>query len=305
MTTLQKALIGATLAAAVGTGVYEARRASALQEQRLTLRQQPAQPAGDIKEASRQVAALEARNETLRREAAEVARLRGEVARLREKTAPSNNDPTTAEVRSWLARVNQLKAQLEQTPEAKIPEFQFLTERDWLKAAKGDLNTDSDYRGALSDLRDYAESRFISAALQPALKLYAQANNGQFPSDINQLQPYFDPPVDNAILQRWEVAPMSTVPSVGVGDTVITQIAAVDAEHDNRFAIGPNGSGSAGPQDWDPSSNPGVILKPAMQAYAAANNGQQPADPSQLAPYATTPEQQAALQRVMQQRAAK
>jgi hypothetical protein len=35
---------------------------------------------------------------------------------------------------------------------------------------------------------------------------------------------------------------------------------------------------------------------PAFKAYAAANNGVQPADLSQLSPYLTTPEEQAALQ---------
>ena len=86
MTTLQKALIGATLAAAVGTGLYEAQRASTLQEQLQTLRRQPAPAAGQndalrrqLDEANRQLAALQAQNEKLRRDAADVARLRGEV----------------------------------------------------------------------------------------------------------------------------------------------------------------------------------------------------------------------------------
>jgi hypothetical protein len=36
-----------------------------------------------------------------------------------------------------------------------------------------------------------------------------------------------------------------------------------------------------------------------MQAYEAANNGTPPSDPSQLQPYATTPAQQAALQKAI------
>lgn len=39
-----------------------------------------------------------------------------------------------------------------------------------------------------------------------------------------------------------------------------------------------------------------ATVGPALKAYAAANNGKQPADPSQLQPYLTTPEQQAAFQ---------
>jgi RNA polymerase sigma factor (sigma-70 family) len=304
MTTVQKALIGAALAAAVGTGLYEARRASALQEQVQTLQRQSTSTAGQndplrrqLEEANRQVAALQEQNERLRQDTADVARLRAEVERLRENMPASNGDATALAAKSWLARVNQLKARVQQTPGAKIPEFQFLTDQDWLNAAKGDLNTDEDYLRALSQLRDIAEGAFIKTALKPALNLYAQANNGQFPTDISQLQPYFNPPVDNSILQRWEVAPESTVPSLGEGPTMITQIAAVNPDYDSRYAVGLIGWGTTGPESWDaPGTGPGAVLSPAYKAYAAANNGLWPADPSQLAPYITTPEQQAALQ---------
>jgi RNA polymerase sigma factor (sigma-70 family) len=307
MTTLQKTLIGATLAAAVGTGLYEAQRASALQEQMQTL-QRPSPPAAgrndalrrQLEEANRQLAALQAQNEKLRRDAADVARLRGEVGRLRENALSSNNDPTGSAAKSWLARVSQLKERLQQTPGAKIPEFQFLTDQDWLNAAKDDLNTDEDYRRAMSALRGAAESAFISTALKPALNQYKQANQGQFPTDLSQLQTYFNPPVDASVLQRWEVAPQSTVPNVGMGDSMITQIAPVDADYDSRYVIGPNGFGTASAQAWDPAlSNAETVLTPALNAYMAANNGVTPADPSYLSPYITTPEQQAALQKVI------
>jgi RNA polymerase sigma factor (sigma-70 family) len=310
MTTLQKALIGATLAAAVGTGLYEAQRASALQEQMQTLQRQPAPVAGQsdalrrqLEEANRQLAALQTQNEKLRRDAADVFRLRGEVARLRGNGSQAGDDPAASAAKSWLARVSQLKERLQQTPGAKIPEFQYLTDQDWLNAAKNDLNTDEDYRRALSRLRDTAESTFITTALQPALNQYKQANNGQFPTDISQLQSYFDPPVDASVLQRWEVAPQSTVPNLGMGSAMITQIAAVDSDYDNRYAVG-NGWGTAGPESWDaPGTGPTAILTAALKAYAAANNGQQPTDlSSQLAPYLTTPEQQAAFQLFLNRR---
>jgi RNA polymerase sigma factor (sigma-70 family) len=257
MTTLQKAIIGTTLAAAVGTGIYEAQRAATLQEQMQTLQGQLASAARQddqlrrqLEEAGRQLAALQAQHEKLRRDAADLPRLRGEIARSRENTLSSNNDPTAAAAKSWLARVSQLKERLQQTPAAKIPEFQFLTEQDWLNAAKSDLETEEDYRRAFSGLRNAAEDTFISTALKPALSQYAQAN-GQFPTDISQLRPYFNSPVDDAILQRWEVAPQSAVPSVVVGDTLITQITAVDADYDQRNAIGTNCTGTTGgPYAW-------------------------------------------------------
>ena len=42
------------------------------------------------------------------------------------------------------------------------------------------------------------------------------------------------------------------------------------------------------------------ILQPALQAFAAANNGQKPTDPSQLLPYVTTPSQQTVIQKLIQ-----
>jgi hypothetical protein len=309
MTTLQKTLICATLVAAVGAGLYEARRASDFQKQIHALQQRPPTDAGQddslrrqLQDANRQLASLQAENEKLRRDALDLARLRAEVARLRETASTSSADSTASSAASWLARVTQLKQRLQQTPGAKIPEFQFLTDKEWLEAARGDLNTDEDYRRAFSNLRNMAETALIGK-LTPALNQYAQANNGQLPTAIEQLRPYFDPPVDESILQRWEVAPKSTCPSTGVGATILTQIAPVDADYDNRYAVGLNGWGTAGIQDWSPqaTSDAEKLLTPALNAYAAANNGTQPTDPSQLAPYITTPEQQAALQNFMKQ----
>jgi hypothetical protein len=46
-------------------------------------------------------------------------------------------------------------------------------------------------------------------------------------------------------------------------------------------------------------------LKQALQDFAAANHGQQPADPTQLLPYVRTPAEQAVLQRLIQHTAGK
>src|ERR671925_209700 len=102
-------------------------------------------------EASSSLAALQQENERLRQDAAELSRLRGEVARLRndaqrpaQLTAADTsaaNDPTETEMKSWLSRVNRLKEHLERTPGQKIPELQFVTEQDWLDAARGGLDT--------------------------------------------------------------------------------------------------------------------------------------------------------------------
>jgi RNA polymerase sigma factor (sigma-70 family) len=94
MTTLQKTIIGATLVAAVGTGIYEARQASNARTQVERLRQQQTALAEQIqqltreRDAARSTAAVNNdESERLRKEKSELLRLRGEVAVLRRQTS--------------------------------------------------------------------------------------------------------------------------------------------------------------------------------------------------------------------------
>jgi hypothetical protein len=93
MTTMQKTLVIATLVAAVGTGLYEARQASRLRREVHNLQQQPAGVFEQIQELARergnaasQLAALRSENEQQKRNTAELLRLRGEVGILRQQT---------------------------------------------------------------------------------------------------------------------------------------------------------------------------------------------------------------------------
>jgi len=204
---------------------------------------------------------------------------------------------------SWLVRACKLKQRLAETPEAKIPEMRLLSEENYMDATRGLLNTEGDYLVALANLRSAAEYAFITTLLNPALTQYAQANNGQFPTNLGQLQPYFPSPVEEAILERWEIAPAKTVRTSDFGDPIITQKAAVDEDWDPRYAVGLKGFASAGVDTaghngWGVVS-PDTIMGMAAKAYAAANNGQEPNDLSQVLPYLTTPDQQVALQKLM------
>ena len=303
MTTMQKAIITAMLVAAVGAGVYEARQSSQLREQiqarqrqQAPLTEQLRQLQRERDDATNRLTLLAAEVATLKRTPAELLKLRGEVTRLRADA----NDPADTAAKALLARVNKLKQRLEETPDAKIPELQLLTEQDWLKVAGERLDTDADYRRAFAELRSAGEQKF-GTMLQPVLKRYMQANDGHFPTDLAQLQSSFDSPVDDAILQRWNVVPAKTVPTVQMGgDWIITQKAPVDDVFDMRSIIGPNGYGST---DFL-SSEFGDAMIPVAKAFAAANNGKEPTDISQLLPYAATPDQQAAVQKMMERQKA-
>ena len=306
MTTLQKAIIGATFALAVGTNLYQGRHNSELRGRLQTARQQLAQLTEQARQLTNErdstfqtVEALRVEKECVSRNAAEEVRLRGEVARLRTnaqeiarlkaKAESETNEPAAATVNSWTERVKRLKEFVERTPEAKIPEFQFLTTEDWL-TARGDND-----RQTLRHLRQLAENRF-SNHLQAALRRYLGAHNSQAPTDLAQVQPYFEPPIDNAVLQRWKIAPASEFPYVHIGasDWIVTQKALpIDEEYDLRMVILLTASCF--------TSNDSIrSLFPAVGAFQTANEGRDYKNLSQLIPYVTTPEQRAALDRLLE-----
>src|SRR5204863_2231902 len=98
------------------------------------------------------------------------------------------------------------------------------------------------------------EQKFVPMAFK-ALKQYAQANNGQFPTEISALEPYFAAPIDDAILQRWEIVPAKSLVQFlaeAGGDWVITQKAPVNKQFDTREAIGLTSfRGTAAEGRWD------------------------------------------------------
>jgi hypothetical protein len=154
------------------------------------------------------------------------------------------------------ARVAQLKQWMEQNPEQKIPELQSLRDLQWIATVEQPLVTDEDFLDMASFLRSDAQYPFLDVALK-AVKAYAQANNGQFPGDLSQLQPYFSTPVPDAVLQRYEIVPANTLSAslaVDGSDWVITQKAPINPQMDMRSAIGATNWVSAVSSQgvWDP-----------------------------------------------------
>ena len=313
MTTLQKTVITATLAIVAGVGIYEARQASQLREQNLTLQQQQAplidqinQSKSQSKEAANRLSALADEIERLKGNSGELLRLRSEVARLRRESqelaqagslAATTDEAESAE-KSLLDRVKLLKQRLERFPSEKNPEFQFLTEFDWLQAARRKLETDGDYRGAFSLLRQDGEHHFLQMA-ETALRKYLATNSQVFPTEMSQLTPFFDAPPPDEILQRYHVVPKDSIPEATIsgpsGGWIIT-LKSPDTEA--LYMLGTNGVSGT---HHDESNSMG-ILAPAMKAALEAApeiNGRKGIDLPELAPYLTTPEQKAAFQRLM------
>ena len=309
MTTLQKTLIAATLAAAVGTGVYQARQAARLRSQNLLLQQQSApltehiqQLARERDDATSKLAALRDENERLNRNTVELLKLRGEVARLKSNAAvaTAEDDPNQSAVKLLLDRVNKLKQKLEETPNAKIPELQFLTDEDWVDTVRGNLESEADLRKAFSNLRRHGERRFLET-MHMALVEYSKANNQQFPAELSQLKPFFETTPGDDILQRYQIVPADSMPHAnfgGNGDWFITPKTPIDEENDTLWTLGRSGLGGATYQ----FAKAFETLAPAVRALTAATptniNGRRSIDLSQLLPYLTTPEQKAAYEKL-------
>jgi RNA polymerase sigma factor (sigma-70 family) len=239
-------------------------------------------------------------------QANELVRLRAEVARLRQDglsrgqppgaNSGSGIDPALeAAFSTWAARATQLKQRLEQMPDKKIPEMQFLTEKDWFDAVKHSkpFETDADYRRALSDLRSSAKANF-DRILQQALRAYGAANNNLLPTDLSLLKPYFETPVDDSILQRYALLRTGTLAQLSGGDYLIGETApAVDDEFDTVHQLSLNGINTR-----SVNKTADAVQEAGIQ-YARANNGMLPTDPAQLAPYLKQPIDPAIVQRFL------
>jgi len=252
MTTLQKTLITAALVATAGAGIFEARQSSAAhqqmqawQQQQDALRDQLAQLQRERAAATGRLDALIAENAQLKSNANkyELLQLRGEVAQL--KTAKARNDshdPTDAAAQAVAAKVKQLKQWLEQNPNAKIPELQYLTAQEWLRGANytRELKTDHDYARAISQLRRDAKRTF-AYVIGEALANYIAGNNGQLPGTLSQLEAYSNPAIDGTMLQRYQLLQTGNLGDFSIQEPLIAEIMPVDEQYDSLFTISATG----------------------------------------------------------------
>jgi hypothetical protein len=197
-------------------------------------------------------------------EVAELARLRNEARRLREtlkeaeklqsesrrirqalqrpsgEDEPENPTALLADVMEvQQKRVAELRQWLDQNPHEKIPELQYISEMSWIRSADRTRVTDEDFQVWVSAQRGNAEARFARLAYE-AVKAFGKANDGQFPTDLSQLKPFFTAAVDDAILDRYHIVSARTLPKFlaeAGGEWVITQKAPINPKFDSRLAI--------------------------------------------------------------------
>jgi cell division protein FtsB len=231
MRTIQKALIVAALVASIGIAIYEAHNAAGFASKITGLEQGKSEDANQIAQIKEtladsedKLAALEAENRQLRAQIASIKSASDELGQNRSQDAAVTADQAPKIMGAWLDRVAKLKQRFGDAPELGIPELQLLTDEDWLFVTTGGLNNDNEFREEMYAARDNAVNRFLNDWAEPALKKYLTANDGAFPADITQLQPFFSQPIDPAILQRYKVVPASQIPGLKInGQWIITE----------------------------------------------------------------------------------
>lgn len=206
--------------------------------------------------SSTQIAAQQSEIARLKEANREIPKLREEVARLtaqstqsapaktKDETEPPEDAFETA-VKELAARAAELNRHMQNTPNLDIPELQLLEEADWLSAAKGaDFDTQEGIRKALSKIRQRAKTQFAELATA-AFNDYYAATKGSVPTDPAQLLTYFKTAIDAGLLQRYQLVPSSTVPSLmEIGPVLLSEKGPVDREYDTHFYIGMKGVAS-------------------------------------------------------------
>jgi RNA polymerase sigma factor (sigma-70 family) len=313
MTTLQKATVAAAFAIVAGAGIHQAYRASQLRDQVQMLQQQKTPLAEQIQELQRERDDATHRLASLADEKSrdvELLKLRAEVTALRETTR--ERTATESTTGAWANRIALLKQRLDQMPGKRIPEMEFLTDKDWAAATRdADLSTDDGVRQAMRALRSAAKDNFLNAMRDAMKKFIAAANGGDLPgnpaqlaqavnanaallpSDLAQLKPYFDVPVEDAILRRYEFLRPGKVHD-NLSDILVKEIAPpVDTEYDTHHEMGLY-SGGVGSVNLIEDA-----VAAAAKDYVQANSGQMPSDPAQIAQYLKQPLEAALVQKYL------
>ena len=314
MTTLQKIAVTAELTVTMGAGIYQAKQAhdarnaaSKLQAEQTPMAMEIARLQAEESKLSDLLADAKDQKQLTQAQFNELLKLRGQMG-VKRAIAEVVNDPAFQKAQIWVAKVKKIREQFELHPEQKIPEMQFLKEEDWLDHARhADVDTANGMRIALSNIRASASGLFTEK-FELALDAYMAANQQQLPATASQVAGYFNPPLQDtdAIFSRYvPAASDSSIASMIAMNPSMTNLLFVQDKStvvdpiDQRVAFGRREA------EWllpDQPSEMHSVLPPDLEAVAKAYsdaNGQGFLSPYDLKPYATTPEQKAALDKLI------
>jgi RNA polymerase sigma factor (sigma-70 family) len=312
MTTFQKIAMTAALTATIGGGIYEAKQAhdarnavAKLQAEQTPLAMENARLQAEANKLSELLADAKDQKQLTQAQFNELLKLRGQMG-VKQANAEIVNDPAFQQAQIWLAKEKKIREQFELHPEQKIPEMQFLTEEDWLDHARhADVDTAKGLRIALSNIRAAASGVF-AMKFTTALQSYMAANQQQLPATASQVAGYFNPPLqDTDVIFSRYVVPAASDSFFAMNPSMTNMVFVQDKSTivdaiDQQVAFGQHET------VWLPPLQPSQmnsVLPPELEAVAMAYsdaNGQGFLSPYDLKPYATTPEQKAVLDKLIQ-----
>lgn len=276
MNSFQKTLCGTMLALTLGTGVFEARIAFN-QRSELNALQQSTDRFLDETRRARLAGGSTSR-------ALDAARAALAVSRTSVTLNAAEDEALVSAMKAWLGRVELLKQSLVQNPELSIPELSLLPEQTWIAIAQdAQVETEEQIHAALARLRGVAENAMANT-LGPALRGYVAAHDGQLPALTSELAPFFNPPVDPTVLQRYEVVrsgKLSEIPTRESQGDLIVQKSPIDANRDSVWRVGTNAFSS--------ESAASYAVRQAQKEFSKANEGRQATVPEDLLPYLMWP----------------
>lgn len=131
--------------------------------------------------------------------------------------------------------------------------------------------------------------------MKSAFKKYLAANGDLLPSNLSQLIPFFDAPVTDEMLQRYQL--LQTGKPDNSAD-LVKLIVYADTDYDSNHGMSINGA-------WGGAFNQvSGAVQNAADAFAKDNNGQMPTQPSQIIPYLKNPIDTTTVQKYLNQIAA-
>lgn len=295
-------LLIATLALLLGAGglVYEKRILS--EETRHTMEERSRQDT-----LGRRLREARLNHESLLRELADTRRQIADQTG-QAPTAQAANNESAVETGPWLARIQTIRHLFATHPETSVPELQYLQDSDWiLLTREAELDTEEHIRKSLATLRD-AGKRAFTRSLESAMSAYVRSTDGQLPPNAEALGPYFDPPVDGAILPRYEILRSGNVKELPArGFVIVREKAPIDEDFDGRFGLYVSGGvftvagGGNNALTWisDPDGYDGMIRK-AQTQFGRVNNGAKASGLEELAPYIDPPLSPEKLQKLIE-----
>ena len=302
MTTLQKAIVTATVAVLAGAGIYEARQASITRNQLQAFQQGQIVPSDDIQKLTRErddaagkLLAAREENKRLTRDTAELLKLRGEVGLLRrqvaEKSQPVSIQERNATVPSNPTTEAEYETQKRQITTALLRVGyalrQFMTNNPYgiIVDANGQPNSDIFAKLPGLPLEDLVikvrDVQILARAMEQEPRLILAANKSPI---------YF-----NGYWTRSYLLADGSISSFTGGREDLQFAVVYPPDEDLKTLMN-----QQMPEELKTIQS---TMAPVMKAYSDAHPGlapeELPEELSLLTPYVTTPEQQAALQQML------